>query len=226
MPFLSGMLGWYRVDAVATGTPTVAAWPDASGNGITLTQTGAACPLYVENAKNTQSVLRFDGVDDQLTGVPTTQCGTVITAFCPKTIPTSGTGTGPAFLNVTPQGTNVRFYLRMVYSTPGQLQLCCETSSQLLTVPTYTCTANTWCYLTLIKSSTGALEAYANGTRYLNTTFTLGGPQTGANPTGMLGGDANGYLNMDLGELLIYNRVLTAGERQQLESYLKTKYGL
>ncbi len=52
------------------------------------------------------------------------------------------------------------------------------------------------------------------------------GPQTGANPTGMLGGDANGYLNMDMGELLIYNRVLTAGERQQIESYLKTKYGL
>lgn len=65
---ISGMLGWWKADAIGlnNGDP-VATWEDSHTTNLDLTQgTGAARPTYQTSVINSLPVVRFDGTDDVL----------------------------------------------------------------------------------------------------------------------------------------------------------------
>jgi len=68
---LGGMQAWYRADAVtalADGDP-VASWVDSTANARTLTQSTADYrPAYKVGIQNGRPAIRFDGIDDMLSG--------------------------------------------------------------------------------------------------------------------------------------------------------------
>src|SRR5438034_643150 len=60
---------WFRADSGVTtnGTGNVSVWSDNSLNANNATNTTAANqPLWVDNALNGKPVVRFDGVNDEL----------------------------------------------------------------------------------------------------------------------------------------------------------------
>jgi hypothetical protein len=66
---------------------------------------------------------------------------------------------------------------------------------------------------------------YVNGIKVLSQNGNLAalGGVTGA---GTIGAGINGtYYNGEIGEILVYNRVLSVQEAEQVESYLRNKYG-
>jgi len=68
---LGGMQAWYRADAItglADGDP-VASWVDSTANARTLTQSTADYrPAYKVSIQNGRPAIRFDGIDDMLSG--------------------------------------------------------------------------------------------------------------------------------------------------------------
>jgi hypothetical protein len=83
---------------------------------------------------------------------------------------------------------------------------------------------------TALISSSSALTAYTNTTAYASVTNGLTRPSTDVGPLPSIGGPgsfndnrfANGYFH----EILVYNSVLTTIQRQKVEGYLASKWGL
>jgi hypothetical protein len=61
-------IAWYKADAITglSDNDPIDTWPDSSGNGIDLTQTSTARPLYKTGIVNGLPVARFDGSDDYM----------------------------------------------------------------------------------------------------------------------------------------------------------------
>jgi hypothetical protein len=64
---------------------------------------------------------------------------------------------------------------------------------------------------------------YLNGAQTVS--FTPANTISGLNIT-RLGSISAAYANADLGEFLVWNRVLSAAERQRVERYLARKWGI
>jgi|ERR1044071_3646032 hypothetical protein len=59
-PFLTGLYGWYRADALTLDdSDPVTSWEDESGQGNDLAQAGSASIIYVTNALNGLPIVRF-----------------------------------------------------------------------------------------------------------------------------------------------------------------------
>jgi hypothetical protein len=89
----------------------------------------------------------------------------------------------------------------------------------------YTSLSTNTAYILSIESNDGvSSNGYINGQQYLDENgegfSTRGYVQIGAGQSG--GQPSGGYLS----EVIIYDRVLTNAERQQIQSYLNTKYAI
>jgi hypothetical protein len=189
----------------------VSEWVDQSGNGYLAQITGSQRPLWVEDVTNDQPVLRFDGSNDYL-----------MTNY-------TGVGGNEMTLVVVTKGSNY------------QSLLCMQNGSSHVVYP--------WsgAGLALISSNGGGYDSISAGLRTGEwnvgvQTYKVGDRQNcyrngvlastkgagGSLPSQVLRlGSNNGsseFMNADVAEILIYNRVLTAAEQRTVEGYLAKKY--
>jgi hypothetical protein len=225
----SGLRLWLRADSLVTQTGgAVSQWNDLSPQSNHATQgTPASRPLFVPNALNGRPVIRFDGVNDWLDGNIGTQVGRDRSLFIVYRRNTF-LANGGIFSLRSASGNDWN-------STDAMALTHSSTNSQgvmLAQNPLFYSgidSVNTYRFLSIIRN----VDSVTMRINSITQQPTQNGPSTSLNTTGYrLGARAsNGsqlslHSNIDIAEVLLYNRGLSNQERLAVEAYLAAKYGL
>lgn len=226
---LSGLKLWLRADVGVTGATTASAWANQASTGAAfdVTQgTPSAQPTIISSWKNGKPALDFDGVDDSMNNATAQLLAGV--AGSPWTVLLVGAN------DVDPDVTdrNGRWGSvvngNIVYQTvrvAGTRYVCTGTLNVSLAAGVYGIGVNPFYALWSDEGSSGAnnLAFRANGAAKTTTS-----PFADAATTAGFGvGGSNGgtFLDGKIGEIMIYNRVLTAQEIASLEAYIVGFWG-
>lgn len=199
------------ISGLADGA-AVSSWTDLSSGGHTATQaTGANQPLYKTSVLSSQPGVRFDGVNDELRLAGVDIQPATATIFIVASKPAVGSGTW--------------FILRLgTYAIEARsaaldnwgIYVGADVSAgaAIGTSPTR---------LTTVYRSTTDIDFLTNGSR---VTQTSGASTATLQSPGSVGSNGGGfYSQVDIGEVLVFTRVLNTAERGQVESYLQRKWG-
>lgn len=216
---LPGLLLWLdatKITGLADGAG-VNTWNDLSGNGYHFTE-ATNPPTYKVNILNGRPVVRFDGFNDVLTAASQISFAAAKTLFLVFSAASSA-GTRNIFhSDVTVNdcfaigiGNNLAgaqfFNSPTAYSRSGVIN---TTSAYILSV---TKTAgNVAPAMWISGASQSGTTAIAQGT---GLTMALGRAAS-----------AGAFCQADVAEFFIYNRVLSAAERQAVERYLSIKWAI
>lgn len=235
LPVLTGAVLWLDAadkttvkdgdgDNAATGTGganngfsgSVATWVDKSGAGNNLTNTTASQQPTYANTLNGNSVITFDGTNDVLSNSGAVISGANYTTFIVFERTNTGTVRNAVY-ELGGTGTRNAIY----YNNTANKQ------SYYLNSIFYNYTTN------YVPGNYEILNISQSGTAYtgrVNGTLDLSGTgATRATTTGIyLADDSTGGDAMQgrVAEFIVYNRVLTADERHDVETYLAGKWGL
>ena len=212
---LTNLKMWLKSDAgITLNETTVSSWVDQSGNGNDVSQgTAESQPLYVNNVLNGKPVLRFDASDDYLVSnlfVPyLSQPNTVFIVWNTNTV------SNQIIFDGYTGARNCLGYF------PGYAYDLFLYSGAILSWPDFT-PSDYHISTILFSGSTSAL--YQNGIQKISG-------DTGVEDMGrMIIGyayDLSGYpLDGNIAEIIVYNSGLNTTERQQVESYLSSKYNI
>ena len=211
LPTVSDLI--LHLDANASSTITkdgsnfVATWGDGSSASNDVTASGTTKPLWVDNVQNGLPVIRFDGSDDRMTGL-TSSYSQPNTLFMVCTTPDTDSEAmfdGDTSRNLfNRQGTNT---YRMFAGT-GATGGTANTAMQV-----FTCVYNT-------TSSSFNI----NG----SSVFTGQNVGTSALDDIIIGSfdGGTGIADMDVCEVLFYNKALSSSEITDIESYLNSKWSV
>jgi hypothetical protein len=204
----------------------VSAWADQSGNGLNASQgTSTYRPTYVTSSMNGHAIVRFNGSNNYLN---------VASGFANFT---SGVS---IFVVAKPSYANWwdRFIDFGTGSPTNNLVFARNGNSNTLSYETYNGSwsdldatnaipVNTAYVLEVVQSSSGSTSIYKNGTSLSMGTVTLPTNVTRTqNYIAKSDGGSDGYYEGDIAEIIIYNSALSTTNRQTVETYLRTKYGL
>lgn len=230
---ISGLQAWWDAAAAntlydaATGGSVqsadaglVARWEDRSGNNNHCTQSGADTikPILKTSQVNGRNVVRFDGTDDRMVFSNIDAQAYTILVVGRKWSATTDTfiATGNsanfvpyALVDLTGLGT---YGSKSTGGANGAF--AGATSRQLLRTSVFQATQD---------SSIGIWIDGNSAT--LNDTGTGSGAVTYFNQIGARTGGSGIFGKQDIGEVLVYSRVISATERQAAERYLRTKWG-
>jgi len=212
--------------STVTGTTTMTAWRDKSGNGYTATSfsNSVAAPSWVTNAPLVGNAVQYSaGNGSVITNFVLAQTMSIF-EVC-YSINQSSYGT---FIeHGANENSNPGFYFYM----GGGNNFAINTGSGQVPVNYGNVTvSNVWQMTTGINpdpANSSTMAYYVNGALVAS-----GATQSGTTPiTANLyingrGGANSVSSNSYLGELLIYDTALTASQRQQVEGYLAQKWGL
>lgn len=218
-----GIALWLRAD---DGTATGALWEDYSGKGRDATQTGTSEPTITAGGLNFNPVMTFDGTNDYMI-VPNDQdLNQNITVFSVhRQSAASGFRSPIGSRKPSNSITGWNYYHdvsnREFWTAAGGL------TWSVLNDGAY---ANNTPEIVALDATLGSgnstkniyvngesVATVANASYVENTTTSL---HIGAN------GDPSAYWNGDIAESIVYKGVLSASERQRVESYLAIKYGI
>ncbi|MBE9062317.1 cadherin-like domain-containing protein, partial [cf. Phormidesmis sp. LEGE 11477] len=198
---------------------TVSSWADESGFGNDLTSAGD--PILLANALNGRNAIEFDGVGDKLSrtlelnGLPAGNAARTVFLVAKY----DGTGYGGAAYGddeknqtfgavVDPSGNLMaQGWGRSNDFSSGELG-----------------TGTGWLLQGIVHDGT-TVSQYRDGNLIGSRTHTYNTDVT--NGEGLVIGaeiDSTPNINMDVATLLIYDRALSTGERQQVETYLQDQY--
>jgi hypothetical protein len=239
LPSSANIQLWFEADAGVTtnGSGNVSTWADQSGNGNNATNlTVANEPLWIGNALNGKPVLRFDGVNDELSSLNDVNLTNGLSIFI-------------IAKNATRKNYNGLFRIGAVpYTDPSDLEVYWQAGTTDAGSGNAIFTVNRCC-----GSSFGALQGSDNrpavGNYYVYDVVTSGsagtqrvnavvGPSVSginvrplsANKAhlgiGYGGVSTSGLLSGDIAEVIVYNSALSTSDRNYVESYLADKYGL
>jgi hypothetical protein len=231
---LSGLQAWWKSGVgVTLNSTTVSEWDDQSGNGNNLTQgTAANQPTYnsTDASWNGLASISFDGSNDFL------KAHSLAAMFqgtdLPYTIVTAvkrGAGGTYRFLlgsNDSVAG-NAQNAVGQRYNSTDEYVIYRRDSANNSAV-TEKGTANNNAVIIRWQNSGTVAEVYVNGSSVGSGANDVGVLSSqdifslGAFPTGTTTA-ANFYLG-DVAEVVVYNRLLTAGEQTQIENYFRTKF--
>lgn len=188
-------------------------WSDLSGNARDAAQaTAAKQPLYKTAIQNGKPVVRFDGVDDFM------QTASTFTINQPNTIIMAAFNRAPtATLKMIQDGavSGARQTLRR-----QSTQYSMYAGGVYVTQPGTSVPA--WDVLTMVMN--GASSAlYSGGVSILTGNPGTGGLQGVTLAANYVGTEAG---NHDIAEYLSYNSALSTADRQAVERYLGTKWGV
>ena len=225
---------WLRADSLnglADGT-AVSTWMDESGNGFNVTQsTVASQPIFKTGQINGLPVLRFNGsttgLQGNFSGSITAKTMFVVTKLA--TLTPTGTAAGGAPATVMNAAGNV--FDSIVYNehTAKRWMHGSDFFNRTPNMVSPTDETSLGPYLIAIRSTTSDYKLYRNGVQlqaaatYSPPTFTSGIFVIGRRYSGTA---SNEWYYGDIAEVLIYDRALSDAERQSVEAYLKSKYGI
>ena len=227
----SSLLAWFdagQLTGLSNGDP-VSTWTDASGNGNHATASAAYKePTYITGALNGLPVVRFDASDDGLAVNPAIQVypgfsGSDYSIFVVFNYRGTDTTSGRRAVQGSENWAIGPYEGRIVHLVPdGALWVTDPPpggSAPLATQYRYfICEATTTATRSRFRVD-GEDETSNTGYDY------RGWPNYVFLGTDGLTGDSQ-PLDGDIAEVLIYNRVLTAVERNRVGVYLENKYGL
>lgn len=205
----------------------VSSWLDQSSNGRNAGQAnGTKQPLYKTGIINGLPVLRFDGSDDFLNVPAIDLTGTSgLTLFVVVANITSG-GDRIIFEN----STNINSFTDgfLLYRETGNSIAAALRGSAGGAGSNFVTTASVTSAATVISAvydkalATNEVTAWLNGTSAGTRPQNLNNTGTFGNRASFIGMRAGTTLPLagDIAELILYNRALSATERQQVESYL------
>jgi Concanavalin A-like lectin/glucanases superfamily len=212
----AGLHLWLRSDAgVTLSGSQISRWVDQSGNGRNAAMsTAPRQPTYVAGALNGKPMVRFFG--QQSMGLEITASPTTFTVF----VMGRNSRTDNSFSMILGPGGN----------SPNN-QLRWENGSQALFVGTgnnmpiiTSSIGDTRAYHALSARYDGAtMTVYRDGNATSSHAFSTSGPWILASVGSYY---SSNFMVGDLGEVIIYNRVLTESERLSVNGYLRSKYGL
>ncbi len=226
---ISGLSAWYHADSVHKNGSTVDTLYDCSGNNnIIIQQNINYQPLFIQtsNQINNQSTIRFDGSNDFLDGGNVLNFGMNSNTIylIGKSIASNGTYFAKSMAN------DVSNRYALFYYYPNLLFLYQDNIQRLISAPR-TSPGYELLNVTIDRNlSTNKLIAnnQSLGVTSINTSsditssfnFLVGAYNSntgGVPPSGV-------YLNGDISEILIFNKLLTTNEKMIVENYLSYKY--
>jgi large repetitive protein len=220
-----GCIAWWDADQItgASNGAQLASWDDSSGNGNTATQaTALVRPQYIASWTNGQPATSYNGTGYTFaTTLTQAEVGAAMTVFAVCEVTAATNGAGAADQRVLSNQTSL-------------------TDSNGVTLDTYAASGNAWRVLasggeavaatatlntpSIISATFGGGSEYLNGdkaTGIVNYALTTSSPYY----LGSLAGTTR-YFTGRIGEVIVFNRKLTDGERHQIEGYLGTKYNI
>lgn len=229
------LMVWLGNKLAVASQGAVAAWPDRSGYGNHAQQpTAGNRPLNVQGAVNGRQVRRFDGTDDTLNlaaftwGDMVSGEATRVVVFKPTNQNWASTAGAARFWNLGLGSTNQRFYSGVGTSYSATTRLGMNVAATLFTG---ILTLETATFTLVFQQRRGAIGGSVRQWKSnltpndINTVFTGGGTPLGAT-TAYIGGDVNGYAQMDLPEFLQYARQLLQSELLRHARRARRLYGI
>lgn len=219
----SGLVAWFDASAL-TGLAeddSVGTWPDRSANGNDATQaTAANQPLYKASLIGGRPGLSFDGTDFLATGdvsLGTFSMFIVFSATANGMPITHGdaTGTGNGHWIYTDEGCAIDLRRGGAFSGKNvSPDWGIDGASRVVTHTFDGTHAGNLLYIDgTAQTLVDCLSSVDPGTTPTAQALGIGARPTGANP-----------VTGSIAEVIVYDRVLTAAERQTVETYLGTKY--
>lgn len=202
----------------------VSTWTDLTPNKKDVTNSGSARPVYKNAIQNGLPVIRFDGYEDVLIGSALSNYFTASTgqsiAICKFT---SNTDSGVGYSNDAVHSDTGGYHA--LYGRAGSTNTvgAYNWDTNADTVET-AMTPGTWAILSWqhasgnvgIRRDGGTLSESASGdTGVITSTLRIGQGYAGSL-----------YSELDLGEILFFDTILSASDREKIEGYLAHKWGL
>jgi signal peptidase len=215
LEYSQNLYAQYKADALNLNDGgAVSSWTDSSGNGRDISQPDPSKqPVYARNILSGYPVVRFDGSDDYLSraGFPLTQPYMLFVVFkLAATGPIQVITTGNISTGTSINGT-LFWQNPHLYFNSGNQEMIPNPLS-----------ADSFKYYT-IKVNGPSSYWRINGASQT-------GINPGMNPMSDLGvgiwGDGQYWLNGDIAELLFYSEDMSDSNRDIVEQYLRSKYGL
>ncbi len=253
-PVTSGLqlqLAADTMDSTLSNNDSVASWTDSSGNGRNATQANATYqPKFKTNGANGKSFMRFDGSNDLLsipyTGgqeagpflnpvkdftimVVASQANDAEAAVIDSTSGSTGGGDAKGYaLHMDTRASNRQF--RSVWESGSSSDSASFTVTSTVDVDDVQSGTPTIMSFTMADTTANGSVDTVNGfhvSRRMSTKAIGATPYT-ATTTGpfQIGKGGATFFEGDIYEILMYNRVLSQDEREQVEGYLSRKYNI
>lgn len=234
---ISGLQAWYDASdssSITLSSTEVTQWNDKSASSFNVTPNGAGNRPSYTNTQNGRKVVTFTtgkGLgNSSATALRSVSGWTIFTAF--------GTSATTTAQNVFVVGVNTQGAARaeVVYINPttgyvdcGGRRLSGDSYAAATTSTNVGSDFNVWTGVGDYTNTTATL--FKNGTQVAQNTSWLTAGST-ANDWGSISvGAASGWLSSpgapligSIGEIVVYNSVLSTADRQRVEAYLKTKW--
>ena len=228
-PALSNLKLWLRADAITgkSDGETITTWNDESGQANDVTQaTASKRPIYKTGILNGQPVLRFDGADDILGNTSYPDPGSEVTIFIVGAIRGAGDdsqglceihpGSNWDGFHVYISAGNVIFRTRDTSdASQPQIGTGGDLRDDVFRIFTGYAVAADAVYIAVDSGTPSqSLGTFVENTN-TQTDITVGGVRV-----------AGWSLEGDMAEFIVYHSLLSAVDRQQVETYLSNKYGI
>lgn len=223
---IAGCKLWLKADAGITkdGSDAVSVWADQSGNGNDATQgTGDYQPLWVDATLNGKPVIRFDGINDFLSGSDAGMPTGDVTVFAvvksiENPIPLSHFNVFFSYGNITITGGLVTegFYndglnnREVVFTQNGDYVAIYD---------------QTGIYIQTSMVRIGSSYVFRSGVSSATKTMTTATALFHGIFVGSLS-TTTFFANVEIAEIIIYNTALSDPDRVLVENYLNAKYAL
>ena len=222
-------------NAASLGNPVnddpISQWNDISGSGDNATQTTPTRqPLYKTNAINGLPALRFDGINDfMLANGIASVADDSHTIFIVMKMGAVGSD-GEAIIAWNSAGgdnTEVLYIYGTSQAAPGQIVRFVGGSFDLILDQDIRNSTSLLTFVVDFGATTNDITSYLNGIENLTvnsanpnagTTFSIGQEYDGTSPSNFLTGD--------IGEIIIFDRVLQESQRKAIEAYLSNKWSI
>ena len=200
---LPGLVGWWAADTLnLVDGSSVSSWPDLSDLGHNLVPVTVGAPLYKTNVINGLSVTRFDGVDDVLNALALTSYRHIFVVAkyrLPVFADYDGLVGSVSTLVLTAYADNTVWY-------------------------PYEQSTTTYHFngVEAVGNWPGPMAQFA----VMSIARHTGSWAAGAFQVGQDRNIAGRTWDGDVAEVVVYDRVLSTEERQQVEAYLQDKWGI
>jgi hypothetical protein len=190
------------------GSDFVSQWDDQSGNGRDFTGSGTSKPLWVDSVLNSLPVIRFDGTNDKLLNTSTYSIQEVFIVMNNRE--------GSQFTHLQTPFTKQTIAVAddRAFGTAGSSGTSLAEDGMAGTTGTYVDTVQTEDFSPLIDFKIANARRAAGSVSWNATTIGQDGLA-----------DARTW-NGDIVEIIVYDNVISAGDRTLLIAYLQAKYGI
>jgi len=217
--------------AVTTGS-NVTAWDDLSGLSNNASTVNGTSPTLVNNSINSYPVVNFAGSGGLQGAFGTAVTSTAVSAFVVTQVSTTSGSASGIFSIVASGGTDssTANTNSAVLFERGNGEIFTERNKNIQGNYTNANAIGQYHLETSIFANSGVVDNYfysegtaANSVAYAATAFNDGVYTIGSRYIGGVG--TKNYLTGQIAEVILYNKQLTAAQKNQVESYLALKYG-